>query len=458
MGATEQLARFVVDTKLQDIPQEAVERANITFLDIIGVALAGTVVEETGQMAIRFTRDIGGTAEATVIGGGFRTSAPNAALVNGLLAHALDFDDWELTGGHPSSMLVAACLALGEKHGLAGSALIEAYIIGLEVYDRLSTGCPGAQNRGWHGAAVFGTMGATAAGAKLLGLTVPETIMAFGIAASSASGLARQHGNMTKPVQIGKAARNGVEAALLAKYGFTSDDAIIENPKGFCDAYLGEGICDCAKMIQNLGNPLHILSPGVGIKFYPCRYPEFRMIDAVLALRKEHGFTYDDVERVEIHASPHKLKTTILEPETGLQGKFSTKYICARALLDGEITLSTFSDEKVREEKTKEALQKIFLIPDPTIPEKWLKARSPVTVRLKNKQVFSREVDIPKGDPRNPLPLDEVIAKYCSNASLVLAEQEVAYSSNLLQQFDQLEDLQELLSILRLRPDNAEGS
>ncbi len=448
MGATEQIAEFVVHTKFRDMPEEAVTRAKLTFLDIIGVALAGTVVEETGKMAIHYVKDMGGTPESTVMGGGFQTSAPNAAFANGLLAHALDFDDWELTGGHPSAMLVAACLALGEKQELAGIALIEAYIIGLEVYDKISTGCSGAQSSGWHGAALFGTMGATAAAAKLLHLDVHQTITAFGIAASAASGIARQHGNMTKPIQIGKAARNGVESALLAQYGFTSDGAIIENPKGFCETYFGDGSCDYTKMTKNMGKPFHIVSPGAGIKFYPCRYPEFRTIDAILALKSEYGFTDDDVERVEIGVSPRGLKTTIREPATGLEGKFSTKYICVRALIDGQITLSTFTDEKVRDPKIKEALQKVELIADPAIPREWLQSRSPVTIRLKDGRTLSKQVDKPKGDPRNPLPTDDVVAKYISNASLVLSVPDVQNCHHLIQNFDQLKSIHELMSIL----------
>lgn len=448
-GTTEQLSEFIVHTSFKDMPEEAVARAKIMFIDTIGVALAGTAIGEAGKIAIKYAKDIGGVPEATVIAGGFQTSAPNVAFTNALLSHAVDFDDWELSG-HPSSMLVATSLSLGEKMGLAGRSLLESYILGLEVYDKIACGCPDARARGWHGTAVYGTMGATSAAAKLLGLGVNETIMALGIAASAASGISRQRGTMTKPYQVGRAARNGVEAALLAKDGFTADEAIIENPMGFCDIYLGAGACDYDKMTRNMGKPFHIVSPGLGLKPYPCRFPEFRAIDAVLDLRREHAFEYKDVDQAEIGTTSDMYKVTILDPKTGLQGKFSTNYVCAIALLDGKLSLASFTDEKVRDPIVQEALGKVKLVAEKTIPNEWADAWSrPVTIKLKDGRTLSKRVDIPRGDPRNPLSINDVLAKYRDNASLVLPSQQVEHSINLLQNLDQAKDVTELMDILR---------
>ena len=448
VGVTEQLARFVIDTSFKDMPEVAAERAKTMFLDTIGVALAGTAVGETGNIAIKYVEDVGGSPEAIAIGSGFRTSAPNAAFVNALLAHVLDFDDWD-TSGHPSAMLVPASLALGEKRDLPGRSLLEAYILGLEVCDKIASGCPDITSRGWHGTALYGAIGAAAAGVKLLGLNVNQAIMAFGVAASAASGFRRQFGTMSKSFQVGNAARNGVEAALLASDGFTSDEATLEGSLGFCDCFQGQGTSDYTKMTHNLGNPFHIVSPGLGIKPYPCRYWEFRSIEATLDLRRQHGFICDDIDWVEVSMSPvHYQRVNFLEPKTGLQAKFSVNYAVAMAILDGKLTLATYTDDKVKEPKVREALGKIKAIEDATIPNEWADAWNVVTVKLKDGSIFSKRVDIPRGAPRNPLLASDVVLKYRDNASLVLSEEQVECSIKLLQKLEQVEHLRELTDIL----------
>lgn len=447
IGTTERLAKFVVDTGFKEMPEEVVTRTKTMFIDTIGVALAGASVGEAGKITLKYIKDIGGVPESTIIGGGFRSSAPNAAFVNGLLAHALDFDDWE-PSGHPSCMLVASSLALGEKLGLPGKALVEAFVLGLEVYDKIAAGCPNIRFRGWHGTGIFGTMGATAVAAKLLGLNVQQTNMAFGVAASGAGGILCQFGTMTKSYHTGNAARNGIEAALLARDGFTSQEAIIEFPSGFCDCFAGKNACDYTKMTHNLGNPFHIISPGLGLKPYPCWFPSFRGVDAILELKNEHGFTYDDVDRVEISVANEPFIYRYREPKTWIEAKFSINYAVAAALLDDQLTLATFSNDKVSAPKMQKALGKVKVVVDAAIPKDKVYAWMPVTVRLKDGSTFSKRIDIPRGDPRNPLPVGDILAKYRSNASLVLDEERVQRSLNLLQNLEKADNLRELADIL----------
>ena len=449
MSISEQLATFVVNNRYEDIPQEAIEKAKVMFLDIIGVALAGTRIEETGKITIDYVREAGGTPESTVIGGGLKTSAPNAALANALLAHALDFDDYE-PSGHPSGMLVASALALGEKGKLTGKQVLQSYILGLEIYEKLAIIDLLMSETGWHGTAVFGTMGSAAAAAKALGLNDEETVMCLGIAASAASGILRENGSMTKPYQVGKSARNGVEAALLAKKGFTSDAGVIENPKGFCDLFAGKGRWDSSQITRNLGNPFHIVNPGLGIKLYPCGGVKFvRCIQGILELRKENNIAYSDVTEVELRVSRRQVNLDIVEPKKGLEGKFSMRYICARALLDGKLGVDTFTDEKVNESIVKEALAKMKVIVDATIPDDWLKAWSEVTIKLKNGKSFTRRIEIPKGDQRNPVSLSTVIEKFRGNASLVLSGAQSEKVIEMVSSLDKAKNLTELMNILK---------
>jgi len=448
VSVTAKLAQFVVDAGYDDIPDLAISRAKIMFLDTIGVALAGISVGETGRIAIEFIKDIGGTPEATVISADFRTSAPNAAFVNALLAHTLDFDDWE-PSGHPSSTLVATSLALGEKLGLPGKAILMSYILGLEVYDKIASGCPSIIARGWQGTAIYGTMGATAVATKLLGLNLKQAIMAFGIAAAAASGMQCQFGTMTKSFQVGNAARHGIEAALLARNNFTSAEAIIERPAGFGECFLGLGACQYDKMTENLGNPFHIVFPGLGIKPYPCRYREFQAIEATLDLRREYGFSYQDIDLVEVRVPPSLFQgVQFSEPLTGLEAKFSLNYIVTLAILDGGLTPASFTDAKVRDPRVKEAMRKVRLIADKTIPSEWIKSWNLVIIRLKDGSTFSKKVDIPKGDPRNPLSEDEIMQKYRNNASFILTDKNIALSLKLLKNLEHIRHLEELTNIL----------
>jgi 2-methylcitrate dehydratase PrpD len=449
MSISEQIASFVVNTSFEALPTEAIEKAKILFTDIIGVALAGTVMDETGKIAIDYIRDIGGVPEATVIGGGFKTSAPNAALANALLAHALDFDDFE-PNGHPSGMLVASSLALGEKLGLSGRDILLSYILGLEIYERVAASDMANSEKAWHATSVFGTLGSAVTAAKALRLNLEETLMCLGIAAATAAGILRENGSMTKPYQVGKSARNGVEAALLARKGFTSDIGVLENPKGFCDMFIGKGQWNRSGMTDNLGNPFHIVKPGIGIKLYPCGGVKFlRCIQGIRELVQENDINYREVNKVDVRVSRRQVYLDIPAPQTGLEGKFSMSYICARTLLDRKLTLETFTDAKVREPLIKEATGKINVIVDETIPDDWLKTWSEVTIMLKNGSSLSKRIEIPKGDQRNPLAIADVLEKFRRNASLVLSEAQVEKVLEIVMNLDKINQVHELMSIIK---------
>ena len=186
-----------------------------------------------------------------------------AAFANGLLGHAIDFDDWDafIHAGHPTCMVAAAALSLGEVIGSSGKDLLKAYTLGIEILTKIAANAPNVQDRGFHSTPVLGSIGAAIACASLMRLD-PEKIKAtLGITASGAGGIHRQQGSMVKPFHAANAARNAVEAVLLAEKGFTADAAIIEAPRGFCDTFFGPGTCDYEKMIDRLGQPYFLESP-----------------------------------------------------------------------------------------------------------------------------------------------------------------------------------------------------
>ena len=218
MGATETVAQFITTLKASDIPQEALRRARTALLDCIGCAVAGAKYSSSGLL-LDFIRDCGGAPQATVMGTTLRTSAPDAALANGMLSSALLYEDTCLImPGHATATLLPVLLALGETRHLPGQALLEAYVIGFELEASLGPAiAPDHYERGWHATATVGTMGATAAACRLLGLDAERVRMALGIATSLAAGSRQNFGAMMQAFHSGVAARNGVTAALLAE-------------------------------------------------------------------------------------------------------------------------------------------------------------------------------------------------------------------------------------------------
>lgn len=237
MTVTEKLARFVVDTNLDMMPPEVVTIVKDALIDTVGVTLACSVTP-IGKIIIAFVKKLGCMPVAGIIGGKFRTSPCNAALANGCMAHGLDYDDaGASTQGHPSAVLMPVALALGEELEASGREIIEAYVLGVEVWAKIARTMRDLHFKGWHPTAVFGTLGAAAVGAKLLKLDINQTAMALALAASEASGLGQNMGTMTKPFHAGNAAKNGIIAAKLAKEGFTAAIDIMEGDMGFLKAF-----------------------------------------------------------------------------------------------------------------------------------------------------------------------------------------------------------------------------
>jgi 2-methylcitrate dehydratase PrpD len=271
--------------------------------------------------------------------------------------------------------------------------------------------------------------------------------VALGIAASAAGGIHRQQGSMVKPFHAGNAARNGVEAALLASAGFTADPAILEAPRGFCDTFFGPDRCDYERMIDNIGKPFFLESPGLGLKWHPCSAPQFLAADAALHLKHEHDIRYEDVARMEVRIPPLRYARHYApEVTTGLRGKFAINYVVAMCILDGKLELATFTDEKVNRPKVQEALGKVAVVCDESIPEPG--PYCPVTVELKNGTRHSFTARLAKGHPENPMSESEVIEKFRGNAKLVLSDKPIEELITMVQRLETLDSLKKLGQLL----------
>lgn len=444
---TDTLARFVAETDFANLSEKVLTNAKMHILDTLGAALVGATTD-TAAIAFDYCKRLGHSDESTIWGTNQKSSAPMAAFANGLLGHAIDFDDWDafIHAGHPTCMVAAAALSLGEAIGSSGKDLLKAYALGIEILTKIAANAPNVQDRGFHSTPVLGSIGAAIACASLMRLDPEKIKAALGIAASGAGGIHRQQGSMVKPFHAANAARNGVEAGLLAEKGFTADAAIIEAPRGFCDTFFGPGTCNYEKMITDLGQPYFLESPGLGLKLHPCSAPQFLAADAALDLKREHTIHFSDVAKMEVSIPPMRYQRHYHpEVKTGLRGKFAINYVIALAFLDGKLEIDTFTDAKANEPEVQNALSKVKVIVDDTIPEPG--PYCPVSVELKDGRRFTYTARIAKGHPQNPMTEEEVLNKFRSNAKSVISEEQ---SAELVQDVQHLETIGNVRKLIEL--------
>jgi 2-methylcitrate dehydratase PrpD len=430
----------------QDLPHEAIANAKLVVLDTIGVMFAGSR-HEVGRIITEYVRANCAGGPATVVGAEFQTSAELAALANGIMAHAHDYDG----DGHIPTHTLTAALALGGARGASGERLILAYIIGREVCSLLME-CSGTfhssagqgsgpRNRGWHSVGVDGTIGATAASAKILGLDPQAICDAFGIGASLSSGLWANRGTMTKPMHAGNAARNGVLASTLASMGFSADRTIFTASGGFAEAYdLPEGCIALAA--ERLRHHLGIAEHGLSFKRYPCVSPAHRYIETMRQLRSRYGLTAEAVESIE--CTPSK-SLRCPYPQTDLESKFSADFSLVATLIDGEVNLRNSTDSFLKRGDVQALLAKTVYVEKPPGYEA-NHADGFVRVKTLSGEVY--QVDITR-EKRELTTYDEIQAKFYDCAVPVVGEDQARRIESLVGELERLKSVSVLTALLR---------
>jgi 2-methylcitrate dehydratase PrpD len=359
-GLTEAMARAAVERRLEQFDDAIIDKAKKVIVDTFAVILAGAASEVTEPLE-RYLHVSDNSGPSPILGTNWTSNGETAALINGAFGHALDFDDvLSMMPAHPSAIIVAALIADLPRHPLNGREFIEAYAIGVEIGARIAQGITvGHYQRGWHGTGTLGTYSALAALIKAYKVDIDTARTAFGIATSMLSGVRRNFGTMTKPLHTGLAARNALQAIRLAMAGYSAAPDVLESKSGFYSTY-GTDKSDPQTAIDALQGAGILLDPGIALKKFACCYASHRAMDAVLALRAKHGFTADDVVKLECRMPPGgMLVLTYPRPATGLEGKFSLDYPLAAGLLDGEYSLWTFTDEAVSRPEIHKIMERI---------------------------------------------------------------------------------------------------
>ncbi len=357
-GLTESIAQFVSSGVA--VPEAAARFVRLGFTDTIATMIAGRDEPVVGIVR-RFVGERRSSAtEARVLFGSLFVAAADAALINATAAHALDYDDVAL-GGHPSTVLVPALLAEGERLGASGADVMRAYLVGYEVWAELLSREPDAYHlKGWHPTAVLGTVGTAAAVAHLNRLSPQICRNALALAASMAAGLVANFGTMTKPLHAGRAAANAIEAVRLAALGLTAAPDVFEHHAGFLAALSPKGQARRDGPAADLGSQLRILEAGLSIKKYPMCYATHRVIDGVLDLATAHDLKPQDVRQV--NASIGVAQASMLRnhnPVTGLEAKFSLEFAVASALVARKVGLGQLTDAFVGQAEVRAAMAKV---------------------------------------------------------------------------------------------------
>lgn len=332
-------------------PAEALAAARDGVLDFCAAAVGG--LDDGGYLKVKGAMlPDAGAPRASVIGHATRTDAQTAALLNGTLGHALDYDDVQAgVRGHPSTVILPALFAVAEESGATAEALLAAYVVGVEAMARLGRAM-GARHyeTGFHNTATLGPLGAAAALGHLLGLAPSALVNALGIAATQAAGLRMQFATEVKPLHAGLAARAGVLAVQLARTGLQGNPAFLDGRLGFLNV-LGLGGAMPERCVAGWGTPWEILSPGLAFKAYPCCGASHLPADAILDLIAEHGLRAEDVAEAVVTFPPGgEAALVVTAPRSGLDGRFSVEYVIATALLDGRLGLAPFADRPLRED------------------------------------------------------------------------------------------------------------
>jgi 2-methylcitrate dehydratase PrpD len=390
-------------------------RAGDALVDILATMIAGMRDASTASVV----KSLAGCGEGASLafGAPHGFAAPWAALINGTSAHALDFDDnFAPAFTHATAVLAPALLALVNDRQVEGAALVDAFIVGLELQGRIGRLMqPAHYERGWHSTSTIGAIGTAGACARLLGGSRDQILSAMSAATSMAGGSKLQFGSMMKPIHAGLAAKNAVLAARFAMAGIGANDDPLAGDWGFA-SLTGAGNIDPDAMIAGLGQTLEIETSGLLAKRFPCCGAAHRSIDALEILLDEPGLSLDAIDRIETSLPDLARRNLRFDcPADEMEARFSGTYCMARMLLDGSVGLGHFTRESVRDERVAAWLPRIRLIAyDNALMVDGANFEAIARIYLKNGQVMEASVSHPKGSPENPLSDDDLLSKFRS--------------------------------------------
>ena len=440
------LSRFVSTIEISDIPAVALEAARTGMLDCIGVLIAGA-----GEQAVRIVantvRPVSDQPAAPELPSGRMLDPADAALVNGVAAHVLDFDDVGIDG-HPSAVLTPAILASAYSAHATGKEMLTAYVAGYETWAFLSHLEPAAfYERGFHPTGLLGTVAAAAACARLNRLSEEQIANAIGIAASMASGLVSNFGTMTKSFHAGRAAQAGVVAARLASSGFTASGDALDHKAGFLRAHSPSGTPDIEAKDAALGKVWQLPLQGLNIKRYPTCYANHRCIDGVITLVQQHDVKADAIARIDAEVGAmQKLILRNSEPKTVLEAKFSMEFGLAAAVIAQRVGPAELSDAFVTRPDVVALMRKVHTsVNEAIMPDLPFAPEDTVSITLNSGAVLKNApIQHAKGSWALPMTSAELADKFRGCVAPVLG---VSHADALLARLEALDQARSVFEL-----------
>ena len=455
---TRELAEYIHSVTYESIPANVIRRAKEAVIDGIGVTLSGVNADCT-RLIRQYIAGLGLSGKATVIGQDQTLPAEFAALANGVSAHALDYDDTQISTlpdrvygllTHPTTPVLSAAIPAAEEIGASGKDTLTAFCTGVEVACKVAEAIrPYHYQNGFHSTGTIGIFGAAAAAAKLRGMDTEMIAQALGIAASKSSGIRVAFGTMTKPYHAGAAAQGGIVAAGLAGIGYRTAPEALDGPWGYFQV-AGSGV-DPEAIQGKLGNPYTFVDPGVSIKPYPCGSLSHPSMDAMLDLVLEHDIKAGDVAEVRIGTTSNVLAALrYATPTDELEAKFSIPFCMGILLLERAGGIAQFTDEVVLRPDVQEMMARV----KPYLHEDlealgFQRIRSLIEVQLRDGTVLSTEASTSRGTPERPMSVEELAGKFGDCAQGLLADDVQAKVIDMVYHLDEVVSVRDLTALLK---------
>ena len=442
----DQLSEFVAKLRWEDLHPSTIAAAKDVVLDTIGAMIAGSSIDENANFA-RLAAQMGGPGNSTIVGNSYCVQPVWATLVNATAGVALEMDEGSrIGGGHPSIHITPGAIAVGEDLGAGGRAVLESVIVGYEVTSRIGSATQIRPEVHSHG--TWGTIGAAAATARLLGFDAAQTRLAMNLAMSMSPANTWTpciEGATVRNLYPGRSGFQGILAAHLSRCGFT---AIADGPADLYGAFLGEGF-DPDAVVDGLGAPGEFRIQRNYFKFHACCLYNHPALDAVEDLLLEQPFAPGDVERIAVTVPPIAGIMADPAPDNMLAAKFSIPYAVAAAVCYGCTDVTAFLPQRVEDADIKSLAQRVAVMPDPAMSlRRYDYPAARVTVHLNDGRVLETDITSQRGDFSNPKPRDELLGKFSLLTRGALgtdgAQRVIATASRL----DELADIRDLTRLL----------
>ena len=454
---TRGMAEFVATLRYDDIPADVRQRVKLLMLDSLGCAIYGAKLEWS-KILQRRLGELDTTPACVVWGTRQRISAPHAALINGTQVQGFELDDVHRQGMlHVGSVVLPALIAVAEfRRGMRGADFLTAAVAGYEIGPRVGI-CMGPEHleQGWHTGATFGVFSAAAGAARGLKLDTDKTVHALGIAGTQAAGLmAAQFGAMVKRMHAGRSSQSGLYGALLADAGFTGIVNVFESEYGgFCTTFSrSTDRFKIAELTAGFGKVWQTM--GIALKFYSCVASNHTTLDAIRLMQEEHPFGPDDVAKIVVHCTQ---ATAVhvgwkYEPQGLTSAQLNLPYCVATLLLDGDVFVDQFTDDKVADPARMALAEKVEVREDPAYTAKGSKSRHlvRVEVHLTSGKVMQRIVEAGRGNEHNFASEADVVAKFEKLAIHVLPKAQVEQLRDAMLGLEKVDDAVRLAQLMTL--------